>query len=473
MSRPAGGGAPAIVVFGSINRDIRLAASRIARPGETVGQARLTTHWGGKGANQAVAAARLGGRVLLVSAVGADEAGKEAVGVLDAEGVDCAHVRRVPGSPTGTAVVIVASSGENAITVAPGATSAVTAQELPALLGSASPGVLLTCFELPPATVREAAWIASAAGWDVILNPAPAAGPLPGTWPRGMILTPNAHELAALTGIDDEESAAAALAADTGGTVVATLGERGALVTGPGGTARVPAPRDMTVVDTTGAGDAFNGTLGWCLSRGTELAEAAGIAVRAASASTRREGAREGMLTAAELDALSPVQNVLRSLPGVGQDAGERLEVAGVAVLLAEQPVFGAPEQVGPWTCVRVTEPAHAAVVIPDDLFGQAAVHHPVVGIRGRGNRFPGLRLAFGDHHPSPGRRGGPAEDLRPPVLLPWMAAAIQVQAPSAGPGEGVTGVEVDADGVGEALGYRQRVPLVPGAPPLHHPDRR
>jgi ribokinase len=305
MNRTAGSAMRTIVVFGSINRDIRLAVSRIARPGETVGQARLTTHWGGKGANQAVAAARLGGRVVLVSAVGADEAGKEAVSVLDSEGVNCRYVRRVPASPTGTAMVIVADSGENAITVAPGATDAVTAQELPALLGSGSPGVLLTCFELPQAIVREAAWLASAAGWDVILNPAPAAGPLPGTWPSGMILTPNAHELAALTGIDDEESAAKALAADTGGTVVATLGERGALLTGSSGTARVPAPRDITVVDTTGAGDSFNGTLAWCLSQGTELTEAAGIAVRAASASTRREGAREGMLTAAELDALS------------------------------------------------------------------------------------------------------------------------------------------------------------------------
>jgi ribokinase len=307
VSRLAAGEPKAIVVFGSINQDIRLAADRIARPGETVGRARLTTHWGGKGANQAVAAARLGGRVALVSAVGSDEAGEEAVAVLDAEGVDCTHVRRVHGSPTGRAVVIVAASGENAITVAPGATDAVTTQGLPDLLGSVSPGILLTCFELPPAVVREAAWIAAEAGWEVILNPAPAAGPLPGDWPRGLVFTPNAHELAALTGIDDEAQAAQALAAGTGATVVVTLGERGALVAGPGGImARVPAPRDMAVLDTTGAGDAFNGTLAWCLSRGTELTEATGIAVRAASASTRREGAREGMLTAAQLAALPP-----------------------------------------------------------------------------------------------------------------------------------------------------------------------
>jgi ribokinase len=315
VSRPAAGEPRTIVVFGSVNRDIRLAADRIARPGETVGRARLTTHWGGKGANQAVAAARLGGRVVLVSAVGTDEAGEEAVAVLDAEGVDCAHVRRVHGSPTGRAVVIVAASGENAITVAPGATDAVTTQGLPALLSSFSPGVLLTCLELPPATVREAAWIASAAGWDVIVNPAPAAGPLPGDWPRGLVFTPNAHELAALTGIDDEAPAAQALAAGTGGTVVVTLGERGALVAGPGGMARVPALLDITVLDTTGAGDAFNGTLAWCLSRGTELTEATAIAVRAASASTRREGAREGMVTAAQLAALPRASRPAGRLP--------------------------------------------------------------------------------------------------------------------------------------------------------------
>jgi ribokinase len=118
-----------------------------------------------------------------------------------------------------------------------------------------------------------------------------------------MILTPNAHELAALAGSRNEEEAAATLAAKIRGTVVATLGERGALIAGPGGTVRVPAPEDTTVADTTGAGDAFNGALAWCRSQGTDLAAAVRIAVCAASASTEREGAREGMLTAPQLAA--------------------------------------------------------------------------------------------------------------------------------------------------------------------------
>jgi ribokinase len=288
------------VVFGSINRDIRLAAKDIARPGETIGDAQLTLHWGGKGANQAVAAARLGGRVLLVSAVGDDDTGQGALAVLAAEGVDCGHVRAIQDSPTGTAVVIVADSGENAITVAPGATAAVTAEALPALLHSLPAGILVTCFELPVAAVRKAAWMAADAGWEVILNPAPATGPLPGTWPTGLILTPNAHELAALTGITDVSQAATALAESTRGTVIATLGEQGALVTGSDGTARVRAPA-VSPVDTTGAGDAFNGTLAWCRARLISLTEAVRIAVAAASASTEHAGAREGMLTAAQL----------------------------------------------------------------------------------------------------------------------------------------------------------------------------
>jgi ribokinase len=287
-----------IVVFGSLNQDIRLAAHRIARPGETVGGARLSTRWGGKGANQAVAAARLGGPVRLVSAVGADAAGEEALAALDADGVDRTLVAAVPGTPTGTAIVIVEDAGDNAITVAPGANATVTAEQLAPALAGAPPGVLVACFEVPLEQVRMAAVLAAAAGWEVIVNPAPASGPLEGEWPPGLLLTPNAHELRALTGITDVERAARKLAAEYRARVVATLGADGAAIVGPddGPVRRIPAPR-VTPRDTTGAGDAFNGALAWCRAQGLDLVEAVRIAVAAASASTEHEGAREGMPT--------------------------------------------------------------------------------------------------------------------------------------------------------------------------------
>jgi ribokinase len=305
---PSGPAAREIIVFGSLNQDIRLAAGRIARPGETVGGAELTTRWGGKGANQAVAAARLGGRVGLVSAVGADATGKAALAALDADGVDRRDVAEVSGTPTGTAIVIVADDGDNAITVAPGANATVTADQLTPVLDRLPPGVLVACFELPLEQVREAAGRAARAGWEVIVNPAPAAAPLAGEWPKGLLVTPNAHELRALTGIADVEQAARWLAGELDATVVATLGADGAIVVTPDRqrAERVPAPR-VTPRDTTGAGDAFNGTLAWCRAQGSDLVEAVRIAVAAASASTEHEGAREGMPTYRQLAARVPL----------------------------------------------------------------------------------------------------------------------------------------------------------------------
>ncbi len=305
---PAAPGTPRpVVVLGSVNRDLRLAAARIARPGETVGRARLDTLWGGKGANQAVAAARLGGGpVLFVGAVGDDATGREAVAALEADGVDCRHVAVVPGTPTGTAVVLVGEDGDNAITVAPGANAAVTAAQFEPVLDELPPGVLVACFEVPLAEVRAAATLARAAGWQVVLNPAPAAGPLTGRWPGGLVVTPNAHELAALTTAapGGPEAAARTLAAAVRGTVVATLGGDGALVATADGAHPVAAPR-VAVRDTTGAGDALNGTLAWCLARGAAWVDAVRTAVAAASASTEHEGAREGMVTRAALAALT------------------------------------------------------------------------------------------------------------------------------------------------------------------------
>ncbi|WP_377273519.1 ribokinase [Peterkaempfera sp. SMS 1(5)a] len=313
---PSAGVRP-IVVFGSLNQDVRLASSRIARPGETIGDASMTLRWGGKGANQAVAAARLGGEVLLVSAVGDDSIGRAALADLDAEGVDRRHVRAVAEAPTGTAVVIVDAAGDNAITVAPGANAAVSADDLAAVLGEVPAGVLVTCFELPIDAVRTAVGHAAAAGWEVIVNPAPAADPLVGEWPDGCLFTPNAHELVALTGTTDVERAARQLAAQVNGTVVATLGAEGAVVVSNDRVEWVAAPR-AAAVDTTGAGDTFNGALAWCRARGMDIVEAVRVAVVAASASTEHEGAREGMPTLEQLTARSDPGRPARAADGGG-----------------------------------------------------------------------------------------------------------------------------------------------------------
>jgi ribokinase len=289
-----------VVVFGSVNRDLHMACERLAGPGETVGSAQLTARWGGKGGNQAVAAARLGARVHLVSAVGDDDIGADAIRALAADGVDCGHVRRVPGVPTGTAVVLVDGAGRNSITVAPGANATVGVADLRPALGGLPPGILVTCFELPPDVVRAGVQLACRAGWQAIVNPAPPLARLDGDWPPGVIYTPNEHELRALTGLDDAGRAAHRLASQTAGSVVATLGAAGALFVTAAETGRVAAPA-AAAVDTTGAGDTFNGALASRLAVGDPLVAAVPFAVAAASLSTERDGAREGMPTGEEL----------------------------------------------------------------------------------------------------------------------------------------------------------------------------
>ncbi len=276
-----------VVVVGSINVDLVVAVSRLPRAGETVAGGRFARHGGGKSANQAVAAARLGAAVVFVGAVGSDDLGAEAVAELEAEGVDVSGVSRVD-APTGVALIVVDEAGENQIAVASGANASLAVSSLD-LSGD---GVLLLCHEVSPAVVASAAALAEEAGWPVVLNPAPARA-LPSA--SLAVLTPNASEAAELTGCSDPADAAARLVADTGAAVLITLGGDGALLLEPGGSVqRLPALA-VDVVDTTGAGDTVNGALAAELARGRPLREAAEFALRAAALSTRREGARGGM----------------------------------------------------------------------------------------------------------------------------------------------------------------------------------
>jgi ribokinase len=311
---------PEVVVVGSVNADLVVSVRRLPAAGETVTGGTFARHGGGKGANQAVAAARAGARVALVGAVGADDLGDEALRDLADEGVDVSAVARLDDVPTGVAAIVVDDRGENQIAVASGANAVVDGDEVAAAVArlvasdsaaahespgpaaardsaaaheSSGPfGVILLGHEVPPAAVVGGIESARRAGWTAVLNPAPARE-LPDDV-TGVVVTPNADEARALAGETDVEAAARALAKRTQAPVLVTLGADGALLFDGGAVERLPAPR-VEVVDTTGAGDAVNGALAAQLAAGRPLGEAARFAVTAAALSTRAAGARAGM----------------------------------------------------------------------------------------------------------------------------------------------------------------------------------
>ena len=303
-----------VVVVGSVNVDLVVVASRLPGPGETVTGGDVARHHGGKGGNQAVAAARLGAAVAFVGAVGDDDFGVAARAALVAEGIDVTHVLVAP-RPTGVALIVVDERAENLIAVAPGAnaspTSATVAAALAALAIRPGDVVLVSC-EIPPDAVRAALAGARAAGAVAVLNPAPADGLDVATVALADVLTPNEAELAVLArdphagSLDVEVSARRLLAAGPADrAVVVTLGAAGALAVPADDQAlAIPAPH-VVPVDTTGAGDAFNGALAAGLAAGMPLAVAVRRAVTAAGLSTTRAGARGGMQTAADLAAFA------------------------------------------------------------------------------------------------------------------------------------------------------------------------
>jgi ribokinase len=284
-----------VIVVGSVNVDLVIRVARLPQVGETVGDGRFVRRRGGKGANQAVAAARLGARVRIVGAVGDDGDGELVRAGLVKEGVDCSLLAVRPGTATGTAVILVDEIGRNIIAVAAGANAQVALPDGFAEVLAADPGLLLGSLEVPYPVVAQAAAAAIAAGWQVIVNPAPA--PVHDvTWPTGAVLTPNERELHSLTGEDDVATGVRVLATASGCCVVATVGERGAVTCAEGDVNEVPGV-PAQCIDTTGAGDAFNGALATALARGLDLVDAVEVANTAAAASTEVEGAQEGLLT--------------------------------------------------------------------------------------------------------------------------------------------------------------------------------
>lgn len=290
-----------VVVVGSINVDLVVAADHLPRPGETVLGGRFARHFGGKGANQAVAAARAGASVVMVGAVGRDANGDESLAALAAEGIDISRVRRV-GAPTGVAIIAVAADGENQIVVASGANAEVTAADASLADLEEGGGVLLTCLEIPMTTVLAAVTAAARIGLRSVVNPAPAQRLPPELLALAPILTPNRDELLATTGAGDVEAALVSLADAGAGAVAVTLGAEGALLADGARRVTVPAAH-VRVVDATGAGDTFSGVLAAWLAGGRSLDEALRAANAAAGLSVTRPGARGGMPTREEVEA--------------------------------------------------------------------------------------------------------------------------------------------------------------------------
>jgi len=285
---------PHVVVLGSLNVDLVVAAPRLPAPGETVLGGQFAVHQGGKGANQAVAAARAGATVSMVGAVGADEHGEHALAALTAEGIDVGRVRRDGAEPTGVALVVVGPRGENQIAVAPGANGTIGLDdEDRRLIGEAD--ALITNHEVPAAAVLEALHAAKDGGTVAILNPAPARALPAEVLALGPILTPNEHELIVAIGNDDTDEALDELTARHAGPVIVTQGPAGALLAEGSRRERFAGHPPAEVVDTTGAGDTFCGVLATWLADGAALPEAIRAANAAASLSVAAAGARAGM----------------------------------------------------------------------------------------------------------------------------------------------------------------------------------
>jgi ribokinase len=289
---------PAVVVVGSMNIDMIAYTRRAPGPGETVMGDRYQQGFGGKGANQAVMAARLGAEVSMVGALGEDAYADLTLANFARQGVDASHVVRMPGS-SGVAPIWVEPDGTNRIIVVPGANDAITAdQAVAAVRAIERLDVVVGQFEIPQAVTAAAFAAARDRGATTILNPAPATPILPELLARTDWLMPNEHEFAILAGgAAADDAAISAWARETGKRLVVTLGSAGAaLVRADGSVTRLPAVA-VDAVDSTGAGDAFVGAFAVGLALDLDEARAVTLGIRCASDSVTRPGTQTSFAT--------------------------------------------------------------------------------------------------------------------------------------------------------------------------------
>ena len=316
-------GRPSVCVIGTMHMDFIVYVRRLPRPGETVIGSGFEMQPGGKGANQAVAAARLGARSNLISRVGGDYVGQLLLDNAARNRVETAYVKVDRETHSGVALIIVDAHGENVIAVAPGVDERISPSDvedaLPAIRES---DVVVAQLEVPVETALRTMKLAKKCGKLAILNPAPAKPLPPEIYDYVDVITPNVRELEALTGekVESLEGAerGALLLLDRGvDTVIVTLGKRGALVVGRGGSKVVPT-FEVPVVDTVGAGDAFNGALAFALAGGASIEEAVVFANAVASLKVTRKGAQAGLPTADEVARFIEERGVdLRKLMGL------------------------------------------------------------------------------------------------------------------------------------------------------------
>lgn len=288
-----------VVVVGSVNVDLTMRLPRLPRPGETIGDGTLTRGYGGKGANQAAAAARLGAATFLIGMTGDDDSGAESRADLRRFGVEVDGSLGLSPRPTGTAAIFLSEAGENAIAVAPGANHDLTGELVALAMGALDdgPAVVLTNLEVLDDAVTAAAEVARRRQWPLVINPAPARSLPRSVVQSALAVTPNEEELMSLGSLSR-------LFADGADNVVVTLGARGADLHRSSGETTHVEPFQVDVVDTTGAGDAFSGALAWAIAAGRDLEEAVTLATGAGALACREIGARASLPDAAELLAL-------------------------------------------------------------------------------------------------------------------------------------------------------------------------